>query len=159
MINRLIIKMMEWEKNCPKRIHHFLKVLAFSEQIATMEGLDDSTKEVIRVAALVHDIGIKPALEKYGSSAGVYQEKEGPDPARELLKELGYDERLINRVAYLVANHHSYEAIEGWDYQILVEAGFLVNVFEGNISSDQAHSIRDKIFKTPSGIEIFNLMY
>ena len=124
----LILSMMNYEKGCPQRIQHFLKVLSFSELIAQMEGLDGNTQEVLKSAAVVHDIGIRPSLKRYGSSAGQYQQLEGPPLARSLLEILGYDEKVIERVCYLVGHHHSYDEIDGEDYQILVEADFLVNI-------------------------------
>mgnify|MGYP000340972515 FL=1 len=35
---------------------------------------------------------------------------------------------MTERVAYLIGHHHTYDKIEGMDYQILVEADFLVNI-------------------------------
>ena len=42
-------------------------------------------------------------------------------------KETGF-RRVTERVAYLIGHHHTYDKIEGMDYQILVEADFLVNI-------------------------------
>ena len=47
-----------------------------------------------------------------------------------MLKELGFDQDVSNRVQYLIAHHHTYDAIDGIDYQILIEADFLVNMYE-----------------------------
>ena len=46
----------------------------------------------------------------------------------ERLSKLGYDKKIIERVSYLVAHHHTYNEIDDVDYQILVEADFLVNI-------------------------------
>ncbi len=151
--------MMEYEKGCPQRIQHFLKVLAFSELIGELESVDENISTVVKVAAIVHDIGIRPSLAKYGSARGTYQEKEGPPVARNMLESLGYDADLIARVCYLVGHHHTYENIDGLDYQILVEADFLVNIFEGKMALTQAKEIRDTIFKTQGGKAIFDLLY
>ena len=43
---------------------------------------------------------------------------------------LGFAENVIERVCYLIGHHHTYTGIEGRDYQILVEADFLVNLYE-----------------------------
>ena len=37
---------------------------------------------------------------------------------------------MIRRVEYLVGHHHTYKDIDGLDYQILVEADFLVNILK-----------------------------
>jgi HD superfamily phosphodiesterase len=155
----LLLEMMEYEKGCPQRIQHFLKVTSFSEQIGQMEGLDEKTFLILRTAAVVHDIGIRPSLEKYGSDAGNYQEAEGPPVARPMLEALGYEKDVIDRVCYLVAHHHTYGNIVGADYQILVEADFLVNIFEHGMSSEAAQNIYQEIFITESGKKIFRCLY
>ena len=66
---------------------------------------------------------------------------------------------IINRVCFLIGHHHSYSQIDGIDYQILVEADFLVNIYEDNMNESQIKSIRNKIFKTKSGISIIDSMY
>ena len=38
------------------------------------------------------------------------------------------------RVQYLIGRHHTYNDIDGIDYQILVEADFLVNMYEDSLS-------------------------
>ena len=76
--SQLVLKMMEHEEGCPQRIQHFLKVWAFARLIGELEALDEDTMKVLEIAAVVHDIGIKPSLEKYGNAKGSYQELEGP---------------------------------------------------------------------------------
>ena len=107
----------------------------------------------------MHDIGIKVSEQKYGSSAGHYQEIEGPSEAERLLADLGYDTELISRVSYLVGHHHTYSDIDGIDYQILVEADFLVNINEDNMDAAAIKSVRERIFKTKSGMEMLDNLY
>ena len=152
-ITNLISKMIGYETGVPHRIAHFLKVYAFAKSIGTQEGIDRETQEILETAAVVHDIGIKPSLEKYNSSAGNYQQIEGVQPARDMLGEMGYDKKVIDRVCYLIAHHHTYTNIDGMDYQILVEADFLVNIFEDNMNVEQIKSIKEKIFKTKTGTD------
>lgn len=155
----LISQMMEYEKGCPQRIQHFLKVASFAEQIGRIEGIDENTYSILQTAALVHDIGIRPSLEKYGSDAGNYQQIEGPPVARPMLEGLGYESALINRVCYLIAHHHTYNNIDGLDYQILIEADFLVNIFENELSPEAARKIHKNVFKTEGGKQIFDCLY
>lgn len=152
--DRLILEMMEYDKGNPWMIQHFIKVHEFSRLIGLKEGLDDKTMEILEASAIVHDIGIKASKEKYGQSDGKLQEKEGPPFAERMLERLGYDKEVIERVSYLVAHHHTYTDIDGTDYQILVEADFLVNLYEENSSLDAVKSTYDKIFRTRSGQEI-----
>ena len=116
-------------------------------------------QEILEVTAVLHDIGIKVSEEKYQSSAGCYQEIEGPAIARKILEQLGYDEVFIERVCYIIAHHHTYHEIDRLDFQILVEADFLVNIDEDQMSKEAIQSIKEKIFKTRTGINYINYLY
>ena len=87
------------------------------------------------------------------------QEKEGKAEAEKLLTELGYPQEVIERVSYLVGHHHSYDQIEGMDYQILVEADFIVNMYEDAESEENCRKVCKRIFKTESGTRIFKEMF
>ena len=158
-ISRLIAKMVEYETGSPSRVQHFLKVYGFEPAIGRMEGLEERTQAVLETAAVVHDIGIKPSLEKYGSSAGNYQEQEGPAPAAQMLAGLGLDQAFVDRVCYLVGHHHTYTNIDGMDYQILIEADFLVNILEGEMKKEQVRNILEKCFRTETGKRFLCSMY
>lgn len=155
----LALEMIKYYAGDIKRINHFIKVHGFAKAIGEAESLDERTQSVLEAAAYVHDIGIKISEEKYGSSAGHYQEIEGPPIAERMLASLGYDEEFIKRVSYLVARHHTYSDIDGLDYQILVEADFIVNIYEDNINIESIKSVREKIFKTKTGTEILDNLY
>lgn len=58
------------------------------------------------------------------------------------------------RVQYLIAHHHTYDNIDGIDYQILVEADFLVNIMEDSLSKEAALNAYHSIFKTECGKKI-----
>ena len=45
------------------------------------------------------------------------------------------------------------------DYQILVEADFLVNAFEDEMDDDAIRTVRGKLFRTKSGLELLDLLY
>ena len=159
IVSTMIKEMIKFEEDNPHRINHFLKVYGFAKVISEMEGLDEETQEILELAAVMHDVGIKISLEKHDSSIGFYQEKEGPIKAREFLELHGVQENKIDRVCYLIGKHHTYTNIDGMDYQILVEADFLVNIHEGKMGKDIILSVRENIFKTKSGIEILDLMF
>ena len=151
LLAALARRMIAYYEGDPKRIQHFIKVHALAALIGQMEGLDASTQTILEAAALVHDIGIKPAEARYGRCDGRLQEQEGPGPAGEILEELGFSPALIARVCYLVGHHHTYAGIDGPDYQILVEADFLVNLYEDHVSPAGIRSAYDRIFRTASG--------
>lgn len=127
--------------------------------IGECENLDDSMQEILEVTAVLHDVGIKVAEQKYNSSAGHYQQLEGPPVAKKILDELGYPDDFVERVMYLIAHHHTYINIDGMDYQILVEADFLVNADEDRLSSDAIENFKEKIFKTTTGIAVLENNY
>jgi catechol 2,3-dioxygenase-like lactoylglutathione lyase family enzyme len=131
----------------------------FAKAIGELEGLDESTQKVLEVAAVTHDIGIKLSEKMYKSAGWNYQQIEGPPEAKKLLAGMGFDPALIERVCWLIAHHHIYDSIGEADYQILVEADFLVNAFEGNLSSDSIESFQAKVFKTGAGIRFMKNLY
>ena len=142
-----------------KRINHAIKVYFFAVNIAEEEACDIDTFNTIVYAAILHDIGIHEAEKKYGSSAGKFQEIEGPSVAKDLIKDIELKEEIKNRIFYLIGNHHTYDKIDGIDFQILVEADFLVNIYEDEISRESIKSIKNKIFKTKKGIELLDTLY
>ena len=89
-LNELALKMIEYYRNDPKRINHFIKVHAYAKLIAEEEHLDKENQFIVESAAYLHDIGIRNAEAKYNSSIGELQEKEGPEEARKMIEELGY---------------------------------------------------------------------
>lgn len=161
MGNELLMKMTEYYAGQPHRIQHFMKVYAYSRMIGEMEHLDSRTQHILEAAAAVHDIGIRRSEEIYGDSAGKHQEELGPDEAAEMLAEIGYDEELIERVCYLVGHHHTYSDMDGMDYQILVEADFLVNLFENEdgINEKAVRNALERIFVTESGKALLTAMF
>ncbi len=142
-----------------RRINHALKVYGLAKSIGECEGVPAATQTVIEAAAILHDIGIKLSEQKYNSSAGRYQEIEGPPVAAELLREMALPAEMLARIGYLIGHHHTYSQIAGDDFQILVEADFLVNFFEDDLNPEQIQAIGDKYFKTATGKAYLATMY
>lgn len=151
MIKKLTQEMIAYYAGDPKRIQHFIKVHALASLIGGMEGLSENEQLTLEAAALVHDIGIKQAEKLYGECGGKLQEKLGPDEARPMLTKLGFSEDVTNRVCYMVGHHHTYTGIDGVDLQILIEADFLVNLYEDAESVEAVKKAYERIFKTESG--------
>ena len=151
MHERLIAQMIAYDAGDPKRIQHFMKVYAFAQAIGTLEALSDEDQFVLNAAAIVHDIGIKISEEKYGSAAAKYQELEGPAVALPMLRTLGYAEADCKKICWLIAHHHTYQEFESIVHQILIEADFLVNLFEDEASPEAIQSAYKKIFRTGTG--------
>ena len=161
MLNeKLIMKMVEFDKGDPKRIQHFTKVFEYAHMIGKLEGLEEKTQKVLDIAAILHDIGICPSEEKYGRCDGKIQEKEGPFYARQMLEAFPeVKEEELDRVCYLIGHHHTYDVVDGKDYQILLEADFIVNAYEDDLKSESICRFRDRVFKTETGIKLLNVMY
>ena len=156
----VIHEMIIFDRGDARRIQHFLKVYQFAALIGKLEGLSPEQQEILEIAAILHDIGIIPSEKKYGISNGKLQEQEGPAYARELLNRIGgYGQEFIDRVCFLIAHHHTYEGIDGLDWQILLEADFLVNSFEKNMPEDAIKKFRASVFRTKSGIALLNNQY
>ena len=153
MINQLHLAMIEFYKGDAKRIQHFCKVHSYAKLIAETENVDQNCLFTIEAAALTHDSGIHICEEKYGSC------KEGPAIAEKLLGELGFDRNVSERVQYLIAHHHTYGNINEMDYQILVEADFLVNIMEEGSSKEAVIKAYQNIFKTSCGKKICREMF
>ena len=159
MINNLHMAMIVVYHGVAKRTQHFCKVHSYAKLIAEMENVDAKTLFILETAALTHDIGIHLCEEKYGNCNGKLQEKEGPAIAEKLLSDLGFSGEVSERVQYLIAHHHTYNNIDGIDYQILVEADFLVNMCEDELSEEALQNAYRNIFRTETGKKICREMY
>lgn len=111
-----------------RRIRHAQRTAEYAERIVAEEpGADPN---VVLAAALLHDIGIKNAEAKHGSSDASYQEVEGPPVARGLLKELDYTEGFIKEVCDMIGHHHHPRSDETTNFKVLYDADQLVNAEE-----------------------------
>lgn len=155
-IGSVISAMIEYLQGNLHEIEHMLKVYGYAKTIGEMEGLDARTQRILEIAAAVHDIGIPPAIEKYGNDAGPHQEELGPDQARILLEGLGCDEPAIERVCALVGRHHTYTDVDGMDCRILLEADFLVNASHQKLGRDAVLAARESFFRTETGLRFLD---
>jgi HD superfamily phosphodiesterase len=155
----VLFEMIKYDEGNLHNIEHFIKVHAFAKLIGESENLDKKTQSILEIAALVHDIGIKVSLEKYGNCSGKNQEIEGPSIAMKLLEAIEVDREIIDRVCYLVGHHHTLGTIDGMDYQILIEADFIVNMGEDEKYYKARETTVQKYFKTEMSRKIYNSMF
>jgi hypothetical protein len=146
MCQRLVVEMQRVFDEDKKRIDHAMKVLRYAEQISKSEPGDPL---VIRAAAILHDIGIQEAERKHGSSAGNFQEIEGPPIAEKIMKELELEPETIKHVCRIIGSHHSAKDIDTPEFRIIWDADWLVNIPEECPDISEEKII--KIFKTESG--------
>ena len=158
-LDDLFMDMIAYYDGDPKRIQHFTKVHSYARLIGIGEELDDASLFILEAAAYTHDIGIRVAEEKYGRCDGKLQEQEGPIIAQKMLSQLGFENYIVERICFLIGHHHTYDNIDGLDYQILVEADFLVNLYEDDAGNRAINKAYKRIFKTETGKKIFRLMF
>ncbi len=143
----------------PKRIQHFVKVHAFAKQIAEEEALGERERFRIEAAALTHDIGIRKGEALYGRCDGEIQQELGPGEARSLLEKLDFDAETTARVCWMIGRHHTYTNVDGADLQVLIEADFLVNLYEESASEQSVRAAYRKIFRTENGKRLCREMF
>lgn len=156
---RLTQKMLGFYQGSLHDINHFLKVTAFAHTIGQLEKLDGRTQLILECAAIVHDIACPLCREKYGSASGEKQEKESEALLHPFLAEFEMDAEMQERIIHLVTHHHTCTGVDGMDWQILLEADFLVNACEGHMSRESIQAFRQQVFRTQTGTDLLNSMY
>lgn len=136
-----------------KRIEHAKEVLGFAEEILKMEKGDF---HIVIPAAILHDVGIKIAEEKYNSSDGKLQEKEGPPVAEKILLKQGVSKQIIDEVCEIIAHHHTPGVVKTLNFDILYDADMIVNLKEiaENMTDEKINHLIDIVFQTRTGREI-----
>ncbi len=140
-------------------IDHFIKVWTYAKLIGELEGLAKEELFVLEVSAILHDIACPLCREKYGNTNGKYQEQEGMTLAADFLKDTGLTEKQTDRIVYLVGHHHTLSDVDGMDYQILLEADFIVNAGESGYSRESIGSFIANTAKTAAGILLLKSIY
>ena len=158
-ISRILVKMIDYSAGNRKDINHLMKVHSYARIIGKGEGLSEELQKITEIAAIVHDIACPLCRNKYGNTNGKYQEVEGPALTESFLADTGLTREEIARIAYLVGHHHTYEGVEGLDYQILLEADYLVNADESGYSRENILHMRDTVFQTKTGTALLESIY
>lgn len=140
-------------QNDTMRINHAKAVLHFAKQLLKKEGADE---RIVTAASVLHDVGIKTAEEKYGSSAAHYQQKEGPAVAAPILAGLGFSEEEIREVCEIIAFHHSPGRVNTKNFKTLYDADRLVNLKDeaGAGNKDKLKKLINRTFLTDAGREL-----
>ena len=159
MIGDIIMAMAKENEGDTRRINHVLKMYGLALTIAHKEGMTGELLQTLETAAVLHDIGIAHCEKTFGKCTGKMQEEYGPAIARRIMDGEDMSEDIKERVLYLIAHHHTYNNIDGLDYRIIVEADFLVNADEGNISKAAFDKAYDKFFVTSAGKELAKVMF
>lgn len=157
-IDKIRAAMEEYFGEDRPRINHALRVTEYARQLLDSEPGD---RELVLATALLHDIGIREAERKFGSSAGPLQEQEGPPVARNILAGLGYDENFVLEVCEIIAAHHSPGEVETDNFRIIWDADWLVNLGDECDVSDpeKTGKLIANIFMTSTGARLASLQY
>jgi HD superfamily phosphodiesterase len=153
-LNPVIEDMRAVFSSVPYGIDHTLNVLDNARQIIKAEKTNWQSAVIIELSAVLHDIGAVEAQKKHGSMEGRFQEMESPAVASGIMKKYDYEQPIIDRVCFIVGNHHTSEKIDGMDFQILWEADLIENmqVMEDVIrDAEQLKQFISDNFKTESG--------
>jgi len=152
-------KMIDYYNGSVNDISHFLKVHSYAKTIAALESVEPKTLLTIELAAIVHDIACPLCRNKYGNVAGNLQELESPALLAPFFDEFDIDEDMKNRIVWLVSHHHTVTDVDGIDYQILLEADFLVNAEKLADNRQAIMDFRSKVFKTESGKRLLDSIH
>lgn len=151
-IAEIMSKMIAFSNGNLHDIDHLIRVWTFAKTIGELEHIDAETQYILEVAAITHDIACPLCRKKYGNADGKHQELEGRPLVREFLQGTGLTPAQVNRVAYLVSHHHTLTDIDGIDYQILIEADYIVNAAESEYSKENIKGFINKVMQTSSGV-------
>lgn len=155
----IMVKMIEFSNGNTHDINHFMKVYTYAKTIAESEHIPEKEFITIEAAAIIHDIACPLCREKYGNTNGKNQEKEGILLAEEFLSDISLPEEIKKRVVFLVGHHHTLTGIDGIDYQILLEADYLVNADESGYPAENIQNMKEKLFKTQMGLRLLKAVY
>lgn len=158
-IAEIMKKMIRNSHGNTRDINHFLKVYTYAKTIGECEGLTPAEQETLEIAAILHDIACPLCREKYGNADGKRQEEEGPALVYRFFEGTDVKKELRDRVAYLVGHHHTLTDIDGIDYQILIEADYLVNADESQYSEANIRNMLEKVFQTAAGKELLESIF
>lgn len=160
LIDRLVGAMKGVFGDDERRICHALMVLEWAEKIMKEDGAEADPKVVLS-AAVLHDIGIREAERKYGSSMPKYQEIEGPPIAKGILEELRLDGDTVDHVLKIIANHHSAKDIDTMEFRIIWDADMIVNIHDerGGFTREGEPLNYEKRFRTAAGRRLAERMF
>ncbi len=158
-IAEVMQKMIAYSDGNLHDIAHFIKVHSYARTIGIQEGLPDYEQETVELAAIIHDIACPLCRVKYGNTNGKHQEEESAPLVDVFLEGVNIPEAMAKRINFLVSHHHTYTDVDGIDYRILLEADFLVNADESNMSADAILNARNSFYETKTGTALLDSIY
>lgn len=153
--DRLAVEMKRYLGPDFKRIGHAAKVANYAEKIGKKEK---ANLPVVLCAAYLFDIGAKTALERHGSDAPEFIEKENPGIAEMLMKKMGAKQELIDDIIKIIKNHSRPPQDADLDQKVLYDADQLSHMSacekKAGVGDDEFSAKLDRIFMTPAGKDL-----
>ena len=144
----------------PAQISHTQSVVDYTQKIAELEGLEPHRIFLLKIAAILHDIGCPAARAVSGKSLPPMQEKEGARIAEELLQPVkAFSPEEKSYIVSVVGSHHQIRKAEELHFEPLFEADLIVNLLEGYYDRTKAAFYREQMVHTEAGKKIFNLIF
>lgn len=143
-----------------EQIQHTQTVVAYTQLIATSEGLNGHELDLLEISAWLHDIGCPNARKLYGNSLPVNQQTEGKKLAKSWLDkttELTEDEK--SWIAEVVGTHHQFKHANELHFEPLFEADIIVNLIEGYYPKEKASHLFETMITTTSGKYLFERLF
>ncbi len=140
-------------------IEHFVKVWAYARTIGELENLDSKTQFILEAEAVTHDIACPVCRKKYGNAGGKLQEKESPLLIKAFFTDTDLTEAQIDRISYVVGRHHTYDGVDGPDWQILLEADYIVNASENNYPKENIQKFLETYAGTAAGKKLIREVF
>ena len=138
--------------NCSTIVNGFVSDgvdLIMANATAALQAAASATSDIPVLGTSITAYGVALDIDDFSGTVGGTLYRLAAHPVQ----------KVIARVCYLVGHHHTYDGIDGMDYQILVEADFLVNLFEDKVSPEGCKNAYHKIFRTESGKRLYRTMY
>lgn len=130
---------------------HLSRVYTLARSIGFCEELPAGLQQQLEIAAILHDIACPRLRLQYGTAPGKKQEELGAAMVRDYLEPEDLPQEMKERIAFLVGHHHTWTDVEGIDWQILLEADYIVNAIESGWSPEQNQRVLDTLFVTRAG--------
>lgn len=146
-----------YEQGHERRTQHILKVYALAKLLGEQEGLDETERQTLQAAAILHDIPIRYCKEHYnGDACQENQQREAPHLVNSFLLQAGYCPGSIPAILELVLRHHDYKSPRSRLLQLLIEADLIVNCYETRPNLEQQQNIQ-ALFETDCGKQLLEL--
>lgn len=154
-VNEILIEALKFENGHIRRIQHILKVHSLAKLFAEKLGLDKKALELLEIAAILHDIGIKSCKDKGVNPSLENQLIEVKMILSNFSKKYEISPKEEKEIYFLIENHHNYLDLNNLSHQILIEADLIINIFEKNKEGIEEYR---EYFRTDIGREILDTL-